>query len=259
MPSYRNISFAGNALQTANIITSDISNESLPEKVANMFSIGHSNGGKIPFTNYPSKIIAIAGTVIGSSVADLDAQLDTFRAFFRLDNQNLDIDYNAISRRYTATVNKVQIKRPGGLAYAEFSVEFLCTTPFGTNTTLTTAVTAAARTASTYTDTHTFLGNAPYQLPIATITLTTVSGSGNRIVYFGNAGTGQQVKVERAWVNGDVLVVNCITKTVSVNAVDVDFTGAFPEYAPGSQNLTVNDTFTSRTFNYLVQYYPAYF
>lgn len=259
MPAYRNISYAGNALQTANIITSDIDMESLPEKEANMYSIGHSNMSKIPFVNYPSKIIIISGTIIGSGVADLDIQLDTFRGLFRGDNQNLDIDYNGISRRYTATANKIKLKRPGGLGYAEFNIEFLCTTPFGTNTSLTTAVTATTRTLSSYTDAYTFLGNAPYQLPIATITLTTVAGAGTRIVYFGNAGTGQQVKIERTWTNGDVVVVNGITRSIQVNGLDVDFSGAFPEYSPGAQNITVNDTFTSRTFNYLVQYYPAYF
>lgn len=252
------ITFDSNSLQTSSILTADISHESIPVKEAKLYNLAHANASKIPYVSYPSRSIRIAGKVIGTSIADLDSKLDSFRAYFIGTDKNLDIDYNGSTRRYIATVNGLSIDRPGGLQYAKFEAEFMCTQPFGRNTAATTALTAAGRTLSGYTDLHTFLGTAPYQLPVITITITAVTG-GTGAVTFANSANSQGVTITgQTFVATDVIEIDCLNKTIKKNGVAIDFLGAFPEFAPGSQSMTYSDGFTTRTFTILVTYFPMY-
>lgn len=253
-----NLSFAGNSLQSANILTDKIDHFSIPQKIVNIYALSHANRSSIAYTGYPSKKIVVTGTIIDSSIAALDSRLDTFRAYFLNQDQNLDIDYNGSTRRYIATVNTLSIDRPGGLLYATFSIEFVCTQPFGQDTAATTALTATGRTSSSYSDAYTFLGTAPYQLPVVTVTFTALTGGTAKSVAIGNAGTGETITVTRTWTASDVLVVDCLNQTVTVNGIAVDFTGAFPRFAPGSQSISYADTLTTRTFNITATYNVLY-
>jgi hypothetical protein len=253
-----NVVFAGNSLQTSQILTAEIDMADIPTKDAKLYVLAHANASKIPFTSYPSRTVKISGRLIGTSIANLDALIDTFKGYLAQQDQNLDVDYNGSARRFIATVNATSISRPGGLAWASFSVEFICTNPYGLNTSTTSALSAAGRTASAYTDAYTFLGTAPYQLPIATITLTAVTGGTAQSITWGNGGNGQAISVTRTWAAADVLVIDSVAKTVTVNGLPVAFTGAFPEFPIGAQSLQYNDGFTTRTFTIGVVYTVGY-
>lgn len=259
MANWTGLTFDSNSLQTANILTNDIAHYGLPTKIANMFTLAHENKSAIPFTSYPAKTIVVSGTIIDTSIAALDSRLDTFRNYFGKQDANLDIDYNSGTRRYIATVNSLSIDRPGGLLYANFTIEFICTSPFGQDTATTTLLSAAGRTLSGYTDAVTVNGTAPYQLPTITITLTAVSSTGSQYLFFGNNGNGQGITIARStWATNDVIVIDCVAKTVTVNGIAANFSGAFPEFPPGAQSLGYTDSFTTRTFTISAVYYPLY-
>jgi hypothetical protein len=252
------ISFGGTSLQTANILTQDIKHAGVSAKRAQTYSLSHANSSRIPFVEYPNKPITITGTIIGSSIADCDTQIDTFNSILLTQNGNLDIAYNGGTRRYVATATNIDVTRPNGLTFANFTVTFTCTQPFGQDTNSTTAVTATGRTSSSFSDTYTFIGTAPYQQPVFTVTFTANAGSGNQTVSVGNAGSGQVITVNRPWASTDVLIVDCVNNVVTVNGLPADFSGAFPLFPPGSQTLYYLDSFTSRTFNYNVAYNALY-
>lgn len=259
------ISFDSNSLQTFNqstrvgIVTNSIDFANIPNKVLNLYQLAHANQSVIPFINYPSKQVTIAGAIVGSTQADLDSRLDTFRAYFNGVEKNLDINFSGATRRFTATVNTINITRSVNGLYATFSIEFICTIPFGYDTGSTTALNGTGRTSSVYTDNYTFLGTAPVQLPVATITLTAVSSTGSQQLFWGNNGNGQGITITRSnWTTGDVVIIDCVNRTVKVNGVSVDFTGAFPEFPPGSQAISYSDTFTSRTMTENVVYNKRY-
>lgn len=243
-----NLTFAGNSLQTANILTGQIDHYTIPNKDIKIFALAHANASTIPFTSYPNRTVRVTGRLVHTTVANLDALIDTFRAYFINQDQNLDIDYNGGTRRYIATVNTLSIDRPGNLLYANFTLEFICANPFGLDTSNTTVVSASGRTLSTYNDNHTFLGSAPYQLPVITYTLTAVTGGTNQYIQFGNGGNGQAIGILRTWTAGDVVVIDCVNKAVTVNGVATNFAGAFPEFPPGAQVMQYSDGFTTRTF-----------
>lgn len=252
------VSFAGNDLQTANIITSNVDHDKAPESNLKLYEIAHGDRSAIPYRSYPKKVIRLQGTIVGSGIADLDSRLDTFKAYFNGRDKNLDIGYNGGTRRYVATARSPRITRPGGLAFAYFDIEVIATEPFGRDTSTSSLLSVNARTLATYSDSFTFEGSAPIQLPIITIEYTALTGGTAKTVTVSNQNTGQALSVTRTWVVDDILVVDAALTKVTVNGIEVDFTGAFPEFETGSQTLDYLDDLTTRSFDIDVDYYRRY-
>lgn len=254
------LSYGGNSLQTANIVIENIDHHSVPTITATQYPIDHDNQSIIPYVNYPSKKITVTGYVYSLiSIADCDAQIDTFKSLLTGIDLPLVVGYNNSSRTYYATVTDVTITRPGGLLYAPFTITFLCDLPFGQDPNPTVAWNVTSQTTQPLSASFNFTGTAPYQLPIATITYSgTLSGGTNAAVIFSNAGTGQQITVTRTWSSGDVLVIDCTQKTVTVNGIPTAFTGAFPQFTPGSQQMEYSDGFSARTVAINVSYTANY-
>jgi len=258
------ISFDSNSLQTfsratvVGILTNAIEHTNLPNKDAGLYGLANTDRSVIPYVGYPSKGISISGVIVGSTEANLDTRIDSFKQYFLGKDKNLDIEYNGTTRRYCATVNTISVIRSQTSLYATFQIEFICTLPFGKNTTATTALSASGRTAAGYTDSYTFLGSAPYQLPVITITYSAVT-DGASFVSFGNNGNGQGITItDQTWAAADVLEIDVYNRTVKKNGVEIDFLGAFPEFAPGAQNFSYSDGFTARTFAITVSYYQMW-
>lgn len=242
------------------IITEKILHNDIPAKDVGLLSLANNNGSIIPYIEYPSKKITISGTIKGSSQIDIDTRMDTFKSYFNGKNKNLDIVYAGTTRRYIATANAVAIERQDKALFARFNVEFVCAQPFGQATATTSALNATGRTASSYTDSHTFIGSAPCQQPIITITYSAVTG-GAGYVSWGNNTNGQGITIpDQTWQAGDVLEIDTRTgyQTVKKNGIEIDFLGAFPEFESGLQYFSYSDGFTTRTFAESVVYYPLY-
>jgi phage-related protein len=256
------ISFAGNSLQTFDgsrgIITQGIEHAGKNAKKAQSYALSHASASAIPFVEYPSKPITVSGTIVGTTIADCDTLIDTFNGYLVAQGANLDIDYGGGTRRYVATATNIDVQRPGYLSWANFTITFTCTQAFGQDTSQTTILNVTGRTSASYSDSYTFGGTAPYQLPIFTITYTAVSGATSKSVIIGNSGNGQEITVLRTWATSDVLVIDCSKSNVTVNGVAVDFTGAFPLFAPGAQTISYSDNFTSRTLDINIVYSVLY-
>lgn len=263
-----NAAFAGNSLQTFDgvhgIILQEIHHAGKTNRQAQTYAFSHANRSSIPFVEWPNKPITLTGEIVGSSIADCDAQIDNFNSLLLTQNGNLDFDYNgaSLSRRYVGTFTNVDVMRPNGLSWANFTAVFTATQPFGQDTSTTTVLSASGRTSNSYQDSLTFAGTAPFQLPTITVTFSAI-GSAPVVgtVSLGNDSTGQQINVTRTWAATDVLVVDCTLNTntpVTVNGVAVDFTGAFPDFSNTTGTLDYLDTFSSRTFAILVLYYKNY-
>jgi hypothetical protein len=245
-----NIVYNGNSLQTATIVTAQPEGiYDIPTRDAKQYILSNFDQSRIPFINHTGRTIKLNGVLIGTSVNNLDSLIDTFRSYLNGQDLNLDIDWAGGTRRFIATVNSTTITRPGGLLHANFMLEFVCNYPFGQDTTATTAISAAGRTLSAYSDAYTFGGTAPYQLTVVTYTLTAVTGGVNQTITFGNGANGQAISVNRTWFAGDV--IDSTANTVTANGNLVSFYGAFPQFPPGSGTLQYSDTFATRTFTIL--------
>lgn len=165
------ITFDGNNLQTSVYTTSDIDgHDGLPQKNANAYALAHANKSVLPFVNYPARQITIKGNIKGTSISDAESKIDTFKSYFNKKEGNLDIGFAGGTRRFIATVIGLQVDRPQGLTTADYTIVFNCTYPFGTNTSVSSLLTASANTVSPTNFAPTFQGNCPYQLPVITLT-----------------------------------------------------------------------------------------
>lgn len=250
------LTYNSNDLQTFNrttkvgINTNVINHTNLPDQIATLYAKADADGSSIPSTNFPSKKITIGGTIHGSTQADLDSRIDTFKGYFNGKDKNLDITYSSGTRRYVATKNAISIEREEKALFATFQIEFICTNPFGLDTSTSNLWTAKTGfTAATFTEAPTVGGNAPFQLPIITITLTAITGAGD-YVQISNDNNGQELMVYgQGLANGDVIVIDSVERSVTINGVEVDWYGTFLELAPGANSITYTDGFTTRTVN----------
>lgn len=258
------VSFNSNDLQTydpttnVGIITNLLEHTDIPEQVGELFAIADADGSSIPSINYPSKRIPFGGAIKGSSQDDLDARIDTFKGYFNGKNKNLDIDYAGTTRRYIATKNSLLVRRQQTALFATFTGEFVCTRPFGIETSITSITNTLNHTSATLTVTPTIGGSAPYQYPIFTITIDAVTGTGDYI-QLTNDNNGQDMLLFGLGLTGsDVLVIDCAERTVTVNGNIVDYRGTFLELEPGANSITYTDGFTTRTVDIVAGYYKRY-
>lgn len=247
------LTFNSNSLQTYNpqtnvgIITNLIEHTDIPEKIATLYAKADANGSNIPAINYPSKKITIGGTIKGSSQADLDSRIDTFKGYLTGKKKNLDITYGSSTRRYIATENFTSIARSQKSLQATFQVEFICTNPFGLDTSTTNLwATKTGFTSATFTEAPTIGGSAPTQLPIFTITVNSFTGAGD-YVQISNDNNGQELLIYGQNIAaGDVIVIDCVERTVKIDGIEVDFYGTFLELEAGANSITYTDGFTTR-------------
>jgi hypothetical protein len=248
------VSYNGNDLQTydqttrVGIITNVIDHTGNPDKSMSLFALADADGSSIPSINYPSKPITLEGAIKGSSAADLDDRIDTFKSYFTGKDKNLDIAYGSGTRRYIATARTIPVVRKTRPLYATFSVDLICTNPFGIDTSTSNLWTAkSAFTGNTFTETPTVGGSAPTQLPIFTITINSLTGTGDYVL-ISNDNNNQEILIYgQGLANGDVIIIDCEQRIVTINGVEVDYIGTFLELEPGANSITYTDGFTTRS------------
>ena len=255
------LTFNSNNLQTYNpathvgIITNVIDHTDGPELSMSLLGLADADGSSIPSINSPSKPIALAGAIKGSSQADLDDRIDALKGYFRGKDKNLDITYGSGTRRYIATAGKVSVQRQQNSYIATFQVPIVCTNPYGLDTSTTSLwATKNNFTSATFTETPTVGGTAPYQLPIFTITIDALTGAGD-YVQISNDNNNQEIMIYGMGLTaGDVIVIDCEQRTVTINGVEVDYYGTFLELEPGANSITYTDGFTTRTVDVAASY-----
>lgn len=231
------------------INTNVIKHTDIPESVGELYIVANANDSEVPDNEYPHRRINLGGTIHGSSQADLDNRIDAFKGYFAARYKNLDINYGASVRRYVVMkTNAMGIEREDRALFATFSVELLCK-PFGIDTTATNILSQTAYTSATKTITPTIGGSAPFQLPVFTFTLTTITGAGDYIQITNNENGQEMLIYGLGLANGDVLVVDCVEREVTLNGDEVDYNGTFLELEPGAANVTITDGFTTRSIN----------
>jgi len=259
-----NISFNAISLQTYTlvndfgIIVNTINHTDIPEKQAAIFSVANADRSNIPNINYTSKKISISGALKHTSQSALDTLIDTFKGYFNPKDANLDIVYGSSTRRYIATANALSIDRDNRSLTAKFKVEFICTNPFGIETTVTSIINQINYTAATLTVTPTILGSAPTQMPKFTITIDAKTGSGDFISISNNNNNQQISLIGLVLLVNDVIVIDCENRTVTVNGNPVNYFGTFLELELGANSITYSDGYATRTVDIVAGYNKRY-
>ena len=165
--------------------------------------------------------------------------------------------------RYEATYSNYNMLVQGG-SHLEIELIFKLSDQFGYDMTLTTALNVSNTSGATA-QSISFLGNAPTQVPIITLTYsaTDATAQTSMDISIGNNLTGQQINIVDTTIAAGVAtyIINCQTQTVTKDGVDIMslVNGTFPEFVPGLENyLTYNDDIITRTVQILATYYKRY-
>jgi hypothetical protein len=246
------------SLNDANYMTESVDHTSAPERRLSVFNLARSNGAVITDSMYGTKTIPVRGKVVDTTVSALETRLGVLQAALSVQDKNLDIGFAGSTRRYVCTPSKVVIDRPVDAApWASYQIEFLAT-DYGRDTTVTTLVSTSGITTTPSVQGLTIGGSAPEQKLRIQVTVTSATGLIGKFISLTNSTTGEVLTVTRTWVAGDVLIVDTDAHTVKVNGTAVDFTGAFPNFSPGSSNLSVANNFTTRSLGLVVDHYKRY-
>lgn len=239
------------------IVKDGIDVSSLPDKVTPIYPLADTDGNVASRATYPQKKITINGFIAGSSQTDLDSRIDSFKSLFVKDGKNLDIYFNGASRRYVAVIDGLPIVRQDKPLWATFTITFICQ-PFGSDTSSTQLFSELNHTTSAYTATPTISGNAPIQLPIITITLDALTGTADYIQLTNDLNGQTMLLYGLGLTAGAVIVINSITKTVTVNGVQVEVFGSFITLTPGASSISYTDGFLTRQVDIVAEYYKQY-
>jgi len=253
MPS--TISFNSYSLQTSSIIIEKIFHTSLPDYTLSTEQLARRDKSIITSEYYIKKVITAEGHIIGTSVADLDNKIDALKQNLQGSNLNLDIGYSSGTRRYLATVRKIDIEREHYNNYwCPVIIEFLCADPFG-RATSSTNHSLDAQTTSPFTLAMTMGGTTP-AYPVITLTcdaITSVSA-----ITIKNITTGDFITVTRTFLATNVLQIDCNNQTVKVGTTEVDFSGVFPSFVVGANSVEITVAGTSFSIDLDVDYTQLY-
>jgi len=252
------ITYNGRDLQTSTYRTTNIVYRHLADRIVDLKTLPRRGGFNVLDTRYDRKIIRVTGYIISDSEANLRTARDDLLkdiAAGSVVEKNLDIGYGGSTIRYKATVQSINVPEEHyHITRLPFTITFLAL-PWGTATSTTTenwTNQTASLTDATIDITGTFS-------PLPTITFHVDSETDMTAVKFDNNTTNEWIQVSRSFAAGEDLVIDCDAQTVQVDGTDVDFSGVFPSFDPGTNtfDLTVTDT-GSFQYDLSISYYPTY-
>lgn len=262
----QDVQYGGTSLQdtsvpASQILTRDILFEDIAEKTLNVQDDSIRDGFSFLDAKLTRKTITLSGWLLSDTAANLRTHIDNVKGYLRPNDRDLDIETyggSGIYRRYRGSCQSfVCNEEHWQITQKPYTATFLCE-PYGTAiSTSTIDLNSGGNIAATpYSESVNFTGSYG---PKPTITITVVAETDMTAIKFENTTTSDWIQIARSFSAADVLVINCDTEVVQVNGSNVDFTGAFPSFNPGSNSLRIITT-DSGAFQITVSivYYPTY-
>lgn len=225
-----------------------------PDREAQLYPLVRTDGNIITGTRWSQKVIAVEGFIVAPNRVAYEQSLDILKSKLTRSNRPLVMLQAGAERVYMATLDLLQeehIEQGKG----RITLSFKCADPFGYDVSPITFTNTLEN--ATHAFEHNFQGVVSV-IPLITITLTDITDGTNKFVKVGNELTGQSITVTRNWTDGDVLVVDGRSKSVTVNSNPQEYSGIFPEYEIGSKEISYEDDFTDRDGTLKVEYVRRY-
>jgi len=252
--------FNGYGLQNANICTSKVTYSNAPDRDFSRTETPRYKGMIKNDMQWREKTITFEGYIKADTAAELEQLIDEIKLELSAEDGNLDLLLSGWSdtRRWVANLTspeKMFDKRQNyHITVCPFRFEFLCIDPFGYDTDYTSSA-QLAQTAATVTETVTNDGTAFSELKLIFI-INSVSGFTSLTIQ--NNETGEQLQITDALSAGDVLIVDSIEKTVTLNGAAVNFDGQFITLPAGDNNIEINFSGTSIDYDVTFRHKNAF-
>lgn len=232
-----------------------VKHESVADRQIASLPRAREDGQVIIYERYNTKLVTLAGTLIGSSSDDLDSKIDTFIELFSRVEKNLDLTWNGGTRRYVATCSKHNFDRDGYNTNAvPWTAEFTVLAGEGKDTSDTTVKnnTNYVTVTTPGADSFTLAGSKPGK-PVITLDGSTdaphslIWPTGCLGVQYKNTDSGEKIIVTNpgTWPGTTKsVVINCDTKQVfetitTGSSKESAFYGTFPTFIVGTNNIEI--------------------
>jgi len=259
---YNNNSLQTSASPSATILTRDIQYQNLASKslITREDTIRH--GYELVDEHYTSRTITVSGWLISDTGSNLKTLVDTFKSYFNDSEGNLDIETyggSTVYRRHIATLQNLEIPEEHWMVtQLPFTLTFMCQ-PFSMATSTTTVNLNSGNpiTSSPYNEGISISGTYNTK-PVITITVN--SETSMTVLKLDNTTTGDWIQITPSggFSAGDVLEIDCENETIELNSSSIDFTGVFPVFESGTNNLTLTITASAFNLDASIVYYPNY-
>jgi len=97
------IKFDGTEILDTTHVPRFMKHESAPLRSIQLLDLTRDDGQVVVSIKYAQKTIKLQGVLTGSSQADLESKIDTFKELFSRQAKNLVVDWNGTTRTYVAT------------------------------------------------------------------------------------------------------------------------------------------------------------
>jgi hypothetical protein len=236
-----------------NIEIDNVGIEAPPEFLLASAKLARTDGLKLFNKEYGGRVIPVRGRIMASGRSGFLATRDILMRYLAPLEATLRVPNGDDPIDFTATVENVMFSDTGG-GYGAFTINFLCSDPFGydaghrtiINGSLVTAASADIGLLET-------IGGSVSAPMIITLTIANVTGGTGKYIDVANQG-GDSIRITRDWSVGEVIVIDMRQKICQVNGVAVDYTGTFWNLAVGDTEVTYSDNLTTRSVSIMATY-----
>ena len=217
-----------------------IKHESSPERLISLLDNANDDGSILISEKYGVKHILLQGIIYGSSASDLETKIDVFKEVFSREAKNLDISWEAGTRRYVATCTSHKFDRDSfNISMCPWSADFIIPGGIGENISEVSSVVEDTFGSGLWNENVTFLGSAkpkprlvikPTVLATGKYRNISIEVDNKRIVIPFNSALAADTELE----------VSCRDKTIEYDSAEMDeFYGQFPDFILGSNAIEV--------------------
>lgn len=231
------IVFDGYSLQNTSIITSTLDYDDQGTVELNSFNYPRDDGGGVLNKYYRGRTLTLKATVKASTASDFNDLIDEIKKNLKKTSGYLDIRVNSEVRRIRATVTKTNFAREHyHITFCPLTVTFTVLEPFfyayNAQSFAYTGKTA------TFSEEITHRGTADAD-PVFYF----IFGTGSTVtaITLTNPDTTTLVIANTFAIN-DILIIDAGNKIITKNGTEIDYTGVFPSFTPGSNPFTFTIT-----------------
>lgn len=248
--------FDGNDLSVvagASLINHDFN--ALPNRDIKTYKLARVNKSITTSAEYSDKRVSVDFHLKGCDRGAAEAVLADLKSILRSVSKDLIVSQGNIDTTYSgATLNAIEMRWLFNIIIITLSFEV--SDPIGFQDSDTTLLSANV-TSSTSTSAITVSGSFD-ALPVITLSYTSISGGTGQELSIKNEETGQGITLSQDFATSDTVEINSKTKKVIMNGSEIDYSGVFPVFPPGSGAFGYVDTFTTRDVDITITYNKRY-
>jgi hypothetical protein len=215
--------------------------------------LSRRDGAKLISSNFSTKDITISGLIKGTTISDLENNIDTLKRNVMVTNATLDMDYAGAYRRYIVDCSACTVSREHyNVTFVPFEVKFIASDPpfakditaIGGSEILNDIFSSENITSESVSDSFTVEGSA---IPKAKVRYKFDAIGDISSIDFINLSTSKQINIATAFTSGDELLIDHDNLNVTLNGEPIEFEGVFPSLKLGSNSFESNMYLSSGT------------